>query len=172
MANTPGKLQALRIGNPNFCKRNDEGSEAPRRRWLTGFAAVIALSFPALDSAHALCSSPLTGRWANVEQGKDPGIIDVNFTSCGDTNTQPNTAFGVKVWVKQSSGQWFGRPRVKGNFINSQGKQWLLAKVPTGGYVDNMFMRIERGDLRVFVRHKSLDSKPDATSWFTYKKRA
>jgi hypothetical protein len=134
---------------------------------------VAALAFS--SSAQALCSSPLAGRWGPNSQAvanSDPGFIDINFMSCGDTNTQPNTAFGTRVWVQQSTGKWFGRPRVKANFVNSQGHQWLLAKVPTGGYVDQMFMRVENGELVVFIRHKSLDSKPDASDWYRYAKKS
>ena len=99
-------------------------------------------------------------------------FIDINFISCGDTNTQPNTSFGTRVWVQQSTGKWFGRPRVKAGFVNSQGHQWLLAKVPVGGYLDQMFMRVENGDMVVFIRHKSLDSKPDASVWYRYVKKS
>jgi hypothetical protein len=141
-----------------------------RVRSFCAGAATILVALTGSTSAHALCSSPLVGRWSNLEPGKDPGVIDVSFISCGDTNTEPVTAFGIRPWIKQSGGQWFGRPRVKANFINSKGKRWLLGKVPTGGYVDEMFMRIENGNLRVFIRHKSLDSKPDASSWHTYRK--
>ena len=135
-------------------------------------ASLLATAFLLSTPAQALCSSPLVGRWGNPQPTGDPGVIDVSFISCGDTNTQPNTSFGVKAWVKQSSGSWYGRPRVKAAFITSQGKRWLLAKVPTGGYVDQMYMRNENGSLRVFIRHKSLDSKPDATSWYTYSRRS
>lgn len=126
---------------------------------------VAVLTFA--SAAHAVCSSPLARRWGPNAQA-DPGVIDVKFISCGDTNTQPDTSFGVRAWVKQSSGQWFGRPTVKARFVNSAGHQWLLAKVPTGGYVDEMFMRVENGQLVVFIKHKSLDSKPDAQNWYRY----
>jgi hypothetical protein len=138
--------------------------------WLAVSCGSVLATFVLSTSAQAICSSPLAGRWTNLQPGKDPGILDVSFISCGDTNTQPDTSFGVRPWVKQSSGKWYGRPRVKAAFVNSQGKQWLLGKVPTGGYVDHMFLRVENGNLRVFIRHKSLDSKPDATSWHTYKR--
>lgn len=149
--------------------------KATAMRLAMAFLSAIVVAFVFCDDARAQCSSPIVGRWgpnAQAQAASDPGFIDINFTSCGDTNTQPDTSFGVRVWVHQSSGQWFGRPRVQGKFINSKGKQWLLAKVPTGGYVDQMFMRVENGDLRVFILHKSLDIKPDASVWYTYKKKS
>ena len=139
------------------------------------FVGLIAAALALSGSAEALCSSQLAGRWGPntlAVANSDPGFIDINFISCGDTNTQPNTSFGTRVWVQQSTGKWFGRPRVKAGFVNSQGHQWLLAKVPTGGYVDQMFMRVENGELVVFIRHKSLDSKPDASVWYRYVKKS
>src|SRR5205085_5615334 len=139
------------------------------------FVGVIAAVLAFSGSAEALCSSQLAGRWgpnAIAVANSDPGFIDINFISCGDTNTQPNTSFGTRVWVQQSTGKWFGRPRVKAGFVNSQGHQWLLAKVPVGGYLDQMFMRVENGDMVVFIRHKSLDSTPDASVWYRYVKKS
>src|SRR6266545_2353443 len=136
------------------------------RFWVVLVCAVV-LTLAFAEYAHALCSSPLAGRWgpnAQAQANSDPGFIDISFISCGDTNTQPDTTFGVKVWIKQSSGQWFGRRRERANFVNSSGHRWLLAKVATGGYQDHMFMRVESGELVVFIKHKSLDSKPDASN--------
>lgn len=148
-------------------------SSALRSSMIVVSSVVSVLAFS--SSAHALCSSPLVGRWgpnAQAVTNSDPGFIDISFISCGDTNTQPDTSFGVKPWVKQSSGQWFGRRREKATFTNSAGHRWLLAKVVTGGYQDHMFMRVENGELVVFIKHKSLDSKPDASNWYRYAKKS
>jgi len=54
----------------------------------------------------------------------------------------------------------------------SKGKEWLQGNVSTGGYQDQMWLRVEQHDgkseLYVFIRHQSLDSKPSAHSeyWF------
>jgi hypothetical protein len=157
-----------------FQFQRPRGLRLDAMRFATAIFGTIMIALAFSNDARAQCSSPVVGRWGpntQAEAASDPGVIDISFTSCGDTNTQPNTSLGVKAWVLQSSGQWFGRPSVRGNFVNSQGKQWLLAKVPVGGYVDNMFMRNVNGDLQVFILHKSLDVKPDASVWYTYKRK-
>jgi hypothetical protein len=130
-------------------------------------AVLVCATFS--SAALAQCSSPIVGRWTNLKANADPGVIDIFFAECGDTsNTE--TRFGTRVWVKQSSGQWFGRPSVAGHFVTDKGKRWLFARVPTGGYLDKMWMRNNGANLRVFIFHESLDSKPSAQSWHDYKK--
>lgn len=98
------------------------------------------------------------------------------MTDCGDqvlNGVQTKTRYAVKVSVKQSSGALYQRPQVEGQYRTSKGKGWIFVKVPTGGYVDNMWMRAEtvsgKTQLYVYILHKSLDRKPDATSqlWFS-----
>ncbi|MEP6918533.1 MAG: hypothetical protein ABJC89_23025 [Acidobacteriota bacterium] len=131
--------------------------------------AVLALSGPAL----AQCSSPDAGRW--VKAGGDPEQIEVYFASCGDT-AGAETHMGVKVFVRQSSGGLYQRTPVKAVYVVDKNTRWLLAKVPTGGYVDKMWMRVVSGRdhqnvLKVFIKHESLDSKPSASEWAEYRRR-
>jgi hypothetical protein len=134
-------------------------------------AILIAVTFsrPVL----AQCSSPETGRWINTAQGGDPEQIEIYFAQCGDTAGSV-TRMGVKVFVRQSSGGLYQRPPVHLSTVTDKNIDWLFAKVPTGGYVDKMWMRrIRRNNqvfLKVFIRHESLDSKPSATSWHEYRK--
>jgi hypothetical protein len=86
---------------------------------------------------------------------------------------QTETRYGLKVFVKQSSGSLYQRPKVRAIYRTSNGKRWLYAKVPTGGYVDHVWMRpaVVNGQtqLYVYIKHQSLDSKPSAESkfWFS-----
>ena len=136
----------------------------------TTLFTIVVASGPSL----AQCSSPDVGRWVNVKAGDDPDQIEIYFAECGDTQ-QTETRLGVKVFVKQSSGALYQRPPVTARRIVDNGTQWIFAKVPTGGYVDHIYMRrISRGNeifLKVFIRSESLDSKPSATSWHEYRRR-
>jgi hypothetical protein len=136
--------------------------------------AVLAL---VAFSGHALaqCSSPDAGRWVSTKPGGDPEQIEVYFASCGDT-AGADTQMGVKVFVRQSSGGLYQRAPVRASYVVDKGTRWLLAKIPTGGYVDKMWMRVVRGRdnqavLKVFIRHESLDSKPSASEWAEYRRR-
>jgi hypothetical protein len=121
----------------------------------TTFCASLLSSNPVL----AACSSPLGGKWMNAAGSQDdPGSIDVVCSG--------NTRFGVTVWVLQSNGQWYARPRVP---ATSDGNG-IQAKVYTGGYQDHLNIRYNNGWLEVSIFHKSLDSKPDAFSQHWYKK--
>ena len=83
----------------------------------------------------------------------------------------------MRVWVQQSNGNLYGRPSVAAGYRAWKGAQWLVGRVPTGGYVDNVWARTEDKDgkrmLHVLIKHESLDSKPSATSehWFSFEKR-
>jgi hypothetical protein len=141
-------------------------------RALAGAAfALLAFSGPAF----AQCSSPDAGRWVSTKPGGDPEQIEVYFASCGDT-AGAETRMGVKVFVRQSSGGLYQRAPVRAGYVVDKGTRWLLAKVPTGGYVDKMWMRVVNGRdnqsvLKVFIKHESLDSKPSASEWAEYRKR-
>jgi hypothetical protein len=135
---------------------------------------LLVTVFPATP-ALAQCSSEETGRWVNVKPDGDPAQIEVYFAECGDT-PQTRTRMAAKVFVKQSSGALYQRaPVTATHIVDQKTGRWLLAKVTTGGYQDHMYMRvIRRGNdtlLKVFIRHKSLDQKPDATSWHEYRRR-
>ena len=119
------------------------------------------------------------GRWRILDSKSEPSVIDVKMSGCGDEvlNGQPSggtTGFTLRVWVKQSNGSFFGRPTVKTHFRTWNGKRWLLGDVPVGGYVDQMWLHQEdrngQHQLHVFIKHKSLDSKPDSQSEFWYVK--
>jgi len=135
-------------------------------------AILVTVTFgrPAL----AQCSSPDAGRWINTAHGGDPEQIEIYFAQCGDT-AGTVTRMGVKVFVRQSSGGLYQRPPVNLSNVTDKNVRWLFAKVPTGGYVDKMWMRRIRKDnqeyLRVFIKHESLDSKPSATDWYEYRRR-
>jgi hypothetical protein len=78
----------------------------------------------------------------------------------------------MRVWVRQSTGKFYGRPAVKAVYRPWKNKKWLQGNVPTGGYVDQMWVHVEdrngQSQLHVVIKHQSLDSKPSAQSeyWF------
>lgn len=145
-----------------------------RRRALGLLAAAATVSFP--EPAAAICASIAeAGRWRNSNSSGDPAYIDVKMTSCGDqvlNGHQTSTRYTLKAWVRQSSGQYYGRPAVTATYRSWDGKRWLYGKVPTGGYVDHVWMRVVQNDgqpqLHVLIKHQSLDSKPSSTSQFYY----
>lgn len=146
-----------------------------RRSFMGGIVAAAGSGY-ALP-ASALCVSPKeSGRWRNRDNAKNPAYIDVRMVDCGDqvlNGHQTSTRYAMRVWVRQSNGQYYGRPTVKAEFRRSSGQNWLYGRVPTGGYLDHVWIRATthegRPYLRVLIKHESLDSKPDASSafWFT-----
>jgi hypothetical protein len=128
------------------------------------------------EHVQASCASPQEGgRWWNKNALGDPISLEVTLDQCGDqvlNGVQTETTYGLKVFVKQSSGNLHQRPKVRAIYRNSNGKRWLYAKVPTGGYLDHVWLRPanENGEsqLYVYIKHESLDSKPSAESkhWF------
>jgi len=137
---------------------------------------VVATSVISPAIAWALCASPAEdGRWRNLDVNGDPFYIDVKMVNCGDqilNGVQTSTSYAMRVWVKQSTGQLFGRPTVSATYQPWRGAQWLVGSVPVGGYLDHVWVRaVERDGQRqmhVLIKHESLDSKPSATSeyWF------
>ena len=140
------------------------------------FAGLSAVSLALPNRASSLCAGPAEGgRWWNKNPAGDPISVEVTLDQCGDqvlNGQQTSTTYGLKVFVKQSNGNLYQRPKVKATYRTSDGKRWLYAKVPTGGYVDHVWLRTYpvngQTQLYVYVKHESLDSKPSAESklWF------
>jgi hypothetical protein len=122
------------------------------------------------------------GRWRNLDKNGDPSYIDVKMIGgCGDQalngqQTGTEVRYTIRVWVTQSTGKFYGRPPVKAVYRSWNGRRWLQGNVSTGGYQDQMWLDVEQRNgqpqLHVFIKHKSLDSKPDAQSeyWFVKSK--
>ena len=118
------------------------------------------------------------GRWHNLNNNGEPSYIDVKMLGgCGDQvlngeQTGTSIHYTMRVWVRQSTGKFYGRPAVNAVYRPWKGQKWLQGNVPTGGYQDQMWMHVEeragRSELHVFIKHQSLDSKPSAQSeyWF------
>jgi hypothetical protein len=118
---------------------------SPIRRLVSAFAqsaTTAAVLFAIAAPAAAQCSSPYVGRWFAQSAGGDPEQIEVYFAACGDTGGP--TRIGVKVFVRQSSGALYQRAPVNGSHVVDKGRNYLCAKVPTGGYVDKMWMNRTR----------------------------
>ena len=145
-----------------------------RRRMVGVLAAAAGLSLPA--TSWAMCAAPKEeGRWRNISNGNDPAFIDVKMSGCGDqvlNGRQTSTSYSLRVWVRQSAGNFYGRPPVGATYRAWNREQWLYGRVPTGGYQDHVWMRAVTRDgqphLHVLIKHESLDSKPSSTSehWF------
>ena len=150
------------------------------RRRLVGLLGLFSLPLMS-GAAKALCAAPAElGRWRNLAPNADPAVVDLHMTGCGDqvlNGEQTETRYSMRVWVRQSTGAYYGRPTVKAGLRSWQGRQWFVARVPTGGYVDNIWARVDQKDgqrmLHVLIKHESLDSKPSASSehWFKFEKR-
>jgi hypothetical protein len=142
---------------------------------LLAVAAVLA--FPQLASGQC-AGIPEEGRWRNLDNTGEPSYIDVRMIgSCGDQilNGEPTVTslrYTMRVWVRQSTGKFYGRPTVTAVYRRWKGTRWLQGNVSTGGYQDQMWLQVEqragRSQLHVVIKHQSLDSKPSAQSeyWF------
>jgi hypothetical protein len=118
------------------------------------------------------------GRWRNLDDKGEPTYVDIKeLGGCGDESDNGNiqgggSHYSVRVWVRQDTGKFFGRPTLNGFYRAWKGKQWLRANVTTGGYQDQMWMVVDQHEgktqLHVMIRHQSLDIKPSAQSeyWF------
>ena len=125
------------------------------------------------------CEAPSeVGRWRNLDGKGEPAYIDIKMVGCGDQvlngeQTSTSISYTLRVWVKQPTGKFYGRPTVKATYRAWKNQQWLFGRVPTGGYEDQLWMRVvQRGgqaNLHVLIRHQSLDIKPSASSeyWFS-----
>jgi hypothetical protein len=148
-------------------------------RRAVGALALVVVGFSVVsitENIQASCAGPQEGgRWWNKNAAGDPISLEVSLDQCGDqvlNGQQTATTYGMKVFVKQSNGNLYQRPKVRAIYRNSNGKRWLYAKVPTGGYVDHIWVRPSnqngQSQLYVYIKHESLDSKPSAESkhWF------
>ena len=147
---------------------------------ISAIVALIASGFA--SPATAQCLGPKEGgRWWNTNPQGDPISLEITLDGCNDqvhNGEQVETAsYGLKVFVKQSNGNLYQRPKVKASFQKARdGRTWLHASVSVGGYVDQMWLRRDdvKGQERlyVYIKHESLDRKPNAESkyWFSRKK--
>lgn len=132
---------------------------------------LVSLLLP--EFAHAVCSHSVIGGWQKTGGESGPDFLRIRFSSCGDT-PDTITTIAVEPWVWRSDRTWFERPTVQGDFVQDQtGRSWLRADVPTGGYVDEMWIRNDGGNdaLQVYIRHRSLSQNPDAESWNDFIRR-
>jgi hypothetical protein len=139
----------------------------------TSFNVVVNISAPM--AALASCESPAQeGRWRNNNSDANPTFIDM-YGSGGYGSECPDLT--MRVWVKQSTGKFYGRPPVNMRAGAALGEKWLVGRVGTGGYIDNIWIREikENGErkIRVLIVHESVDSKPSAQSEhsFTYQEK-
>lgn len=155
---------------------NRRTASLSRRQVLGILAATATISLP--QPASAICVGVAeAGRWRNQNNTGEPAFIDVKMTDCGDQvlNGQPtSTRYSMKLWVRQSSGKFYGRPPVNATFRPWNGKKWLYGRVPTGGYVDHVWMSVVQHEgqpqLHVLIKHESLDRKPSSTSQFWFRR--
>lgn len=129
-----------------------------------GCASVLGIA----DTAHALCSgSPELGRWRITLPNVNPELLDLRMSNC-----EEEARYRLRAWVRQSDGNWYGRPSVEATWRNWNGKRWFVARVPTGGYVDAIWARAVQREgkrmLHVIINHESLDSKPSSTDQYWY----
>ncbi|HKD05931.1 MAG TPA: hypothetical protein VKB79_08515 [Bryobacteraceae bacterium] len=143
------------------------------------FAFLTAAAFVLPHSALAQCAAPAEdGRWRNLDNGGEPFFIDVKMIGCGDESLNgalPQAShFSMRAWVKQSGGQFYKGPTVNATYRPWNRTKWLYARIPGGGYVDNVWLQAVQRDgkreLHVLIKHESLDSKPSSTSeyWFVH----
>jgi hypothetical protein len=165
----------MRVPDPHDLQAVDAGVRTVTRRDVllsAGCASFLGIA----DTAHALCAgSPELGRWRISVPNTNPELLDLRMSSCGDqvlNGEQTQTRYRLRAWVRQSDGNWYGRPSVNATWRNWNGKRWLVGRVPTGGYVDAIWTRAEHRDgkrmLRVVINHESLDSKPSSTDAYWY----
>ena len=148
---------------------------------LTARILAVATGLALPGAAQAQCiAQKEEGRWHNLDSNGDPEYIDVKTVGgCGDEvanghATGSASRYRMQAWVKQQNGTFYGRPPVSADYRLWKGAKWLVGKVPTGGYVDGMWLHVEPHDgkeqLHVFIEHQSLDSKPNAQSEYWYAK--
>ena len=144
---------------------------------IMAVAPLLALPQAALTQCAGIREE---GRWHNLDKTGDPSYIDVKMLGgCGDQvlngeQTGSSLHYTMRVWVKQSTGKFYGRPAVKATYRPWKGQKWLQGNVATGGYQDQMWVRVEerngQSQLHVFIKHQSLDSKPSSQSEYWYVK--
>ena len=149
------------------------------RRTILFLRVTVTLLLPQIVSAQCAGISE-QGRWRNLDKNGEPGYIDVKMGGgCGDTapngdEGQSRIYYTMRVWVRQSTGKYYGRASVRATFRAWNGHKWLEGNVPVGGYLDHMWLRVENRNgqqqLHVFIKHESLDSKPSSQSEYWYSK--
>src|SRR5262245_677630 len=114
------------IGRSGSRPRSAQGvrmkSRLSRRHVVIGLCATSAL-WP-LASPARCANPPEGGRWRNLNATGEPAFLDVRMSSCGDqvlNGQQTSTNYKLKVWVRQSSGQFYGRPVVDAGYRNWNG---------------------------------------------------
>jgi hypothetical protein len=175
-----GSCDPLRIRHEARSKEVDMSAVQYSRRSLLRVLGILSLPL-ASGTAKAVCAAPAElGRWRNLAAGADPAVVDLQMKGCGDqvlNGVQTETRYSMRVWVRQSTGAFYGRPPVQAAMRSWQGRQWFFGRVPTGGYVDNIWARVDQKEgkrlLHVLIKHESLDRKPSASSehWFSFEKR-
>jgi hypothetical protein len=142
---------------------------------ILSVATVLTLPHVALAQCAGIREE---GRWRNLDNKGEPSYIDVKMLGgCGDQvlngeQTGSSIRYTMRVWVKQSTGKFYGRPTVNAVYRPWRGHKWLQGNVTTGGYQDQMWVLVEerngQSQLHVVIKHQSLDSKPSAQSeyWF------
>ncbi|MCU1244720.1 MAG: hypothetical protein JWN02_630 [Acidobacteria bacterium] len=137
----------------------------------------VSLAFPRM--AWTQCAGIAEeGRWRNLDNKGEPSFIDVKMTGgCGDQvlngeQTGSSVHYTMGVWVRQSTGKFYGFTPVKAFYRPWKGNQWLRGNVYRGGTQDQLWLHVEehnkRQQLHVLIRHQSLDSRPSSQSeyWF------
>jgi hypothetical protein len=170
---TETKIVRLALINQKESSMKVIAAVSARRHSILGLI-IAAASLVCPQAGWAQCAAPAEeGRWRNLDNNGEPSYIDVKMVGgCGDTGGESSLRYTLRVWVRQSSGQYYGRPTVYAAYRPWKGVRWLYGAVTTGGYQDQMWMvRAERDgkpQLHVLIEHKSLDSKPSASSeyWF------
>jgi len=151
------------------------------RRNIRMIAVAIVFIFPSIAFPQCV-TKPEEGRWRNLDAKGDPSFIDVNMIGgCGDQvlnggQTGSSPRYTMTVWITQSTGKLYKQPAVPAAYQLWKNHRWLQGNVSTGGYQDQMSLRVEphngQSQLHVFIYHKSLDRKPSAQSeyWFVRSK--
>src|SRR5712675_1123291 len=102
----------------------------PFRRIIQILAAagILVLSQAALAQCAGIHEE---GRWRNLDNKGEPSYIDVKMLGgCGDTapnGVQEGTSvrYTMRVWVRQSTGKFYGRPTVTAAYRPWKGQKWL-----------------------------------------------
>lgn len=134
----------------------------------SGFAVDAVIATPAA----ALCESPPErGTWYNQTQ-QGPTIVEIEMALCGDqvlNGVPTKTTFNVRVKQAQSDGTMYDRGTFTASAVEAGGVRWIVARVPVGGYVQELWMRAADAQkpakrLRVVINSESLDSKPSSSA--------
>jgi hypothetical protein len=92
-------------------------------------AVTCILIFTQIASAQCAGISE-EGRWRNLDKNGEPSFIDVKMTGgCGDQvlngeQTGNSTHYTIRVWIRQSTGKFYGRPTGTAWYRPWKGQQW------------------------------------------------